>query len=227
MRINNRVIDSVIAILAIFASHTVFAQTSPMDNGLRMSPRFIYVLHEGIDAVWGQHMFMVQNPNSEAAEGEFTVVLPAETVDWQAQDGFKNSDFQLGQDGGLKIVKEFSPGDNVQTLGFKTSAENGAGKLTLKIPLDVGEISFMTSDALKVDGPGVVDNGKDANSRYHKYTLQDIPAGTVLNLDVSGIQTGRGEFWRLGLGTFALLIVLGFALAYRSRITKGGEVAAH
>ena len=203
----------------------VVAQGSPMTNSVAMSPRFIYVLHGGIDALWGQHMFMVQNQGTAAEEGEFTVVLPAETVDWQAQDGFKSSDFQLGADGGLKIVKTFEPGDNVQTLGFKTLADSGTGKITLKIPINVGEISVMTTEALSVSGNGIEASGKDGESRYKRFTLKNVAAGTVVSLEVSGIQSGRAQFWRLGAGAFALLLVLGLGLAYRNRNQKEAELA--
>ena len=37
----------------------------------------------------------------------FKVFLPAETVDWQAQDGFTDNSFNLGSDGGLEFSKIF------------------------------------------------------------------------------------------------------------------------
>ncbi len=196
------------------------SMSGPVMGAVNMVPRYIYVLHGGVDAIWGQYMFMVQN-NSEVEENAtFKVVLPQETVDWQVQDGFNGVQFSLGKDGGLSFAKSFKPGDNVHTIGFKALAENGQAELTLNLPTDVNEISIMTASDLMIEGDNLQSSKKGDGQKYDKYFLFDSKKGDVIRLTIKGIAEGRAEFWRYGLIAAGIILISCFGLAYWSRPTK-------
>ncbi|NRA66369.1 MAG: hypothetical protein HRU19_17920 [Pseudobacteriovorax sp.] len=199
---------------ALLVAESAFAQ-------LAMNPRYIYVVYGGIDAIWGRHMFMVQNQSEAPETGTFTVMLPSETIDWQGQDGFSAKDFKLGSDGGLEFTKEFKPGDNLHSIGFKTTAEDGVGEFSFKVPIDIDELSIMSVD-LKVEGPGMTFTERSGNQKYDRYLMTNLKAGSTVKLKFLDVPKGRTEFWRYGFVSFALILLVCFGLAYRSR-PKGIE----
>ena len=184
---------------------------------VQVMPRYIYVLHGGVDAVWGQYMFMVQNTDAEAKTETFKVVLPKETVDWQAQDGFQGKDFKLGSDGGLEFTKAFNPGDNVHTVGFKVSAIGGEAEMTMTLPIDLNEFSIMTQNNLVIEGEGVEVNKKTGNQKYDKYNFYNLSAGDTIKVKVLGVSKGRAEYWRYGFIAGAIIIISCLSLAYWTR----------
>jgi hypothetical protein len=45
------------------------------------------ILNTGVDAIWGNYLFLISNPGTtEAAPFAMDLLLPAETSDWQALD---------------------------------------------------------------------------------------------------------------------------------------------
>ncbi|SME97625.1 hypothetical protein [Pseudobacteriovorax antillogorgiicola] len=198
-------------------------------SGLAMAdvavvPKFIYVLHGGVDAVWGQYMFMVRNDNEDETTANFKVALPEETVDWQAQEGFQGIQFSLGEKGGVEFTKAFKPGDNVHTIGFKTPASSGSGKLTLTMPMDVGELSLMTSGDVTVVGEGMVTNKRTSGERYDKYHFYDLKAGDTISVEVQGVHVGRSQFWMYGWVAALVMLLACFGLAYVTRPQQTSEV---
>lgn len=189
----------------------------PSWGAVEMIPRYIYVLHGGVDAVWGQYMFMVKNTSSEELSETFQVVLPQETIDWQAQDGFSGDQFNLGSDGGLSFTKKFNPGDNIHTIGFKTEADSGEAQLTLNLPMDVNEISLMTASNLVLEGDNLQPSKKEPGEKYTKYFLFDAKKGDTIKLTVRGIAQGRAAYWRYGWIAAGIILVSCFGLAYWSR----------
>ena len=184
---------------------------------LAVVPKFIYVLHGGVDSVWGQYMFMVRNESQETQRGKFTVALPEQTVDWQAQQGFEGIQFSLGEQGGLSFAKDFEAGDNIHTVGFKTLASGGQGELSLVLPQAVAELSFMTTGDVSIEGPGLRFVRRSEGQRYDKYFLYDLNAGQRIKLQVLGVPKGRMQFWLFAWAAAVALFLGAGTLAYVTR----------
>ena len=186
-------------------------------------PKFIYVLHGGVDAVWGQYMFMVKNLESTPVESSVKVTLPSETVDWQAQQGLQGIDFSLGKDGGLAFSKNFDPGDNIHTVGFKVPAQSGEGEISINLPMDVRELSFLVTGDITISGGTMKVEKRQGEGRYDKYHFRDLKKGDVVKIKVGGIHVGRSAFWVYGWIAGAIIFAAGFGLAFANRPKLSSE----
>lgn len=206
----------------LFVLCCLFASTAMSE--IKVTPKFIYVLHGGVDAIWGQYMFMVKNTAEAPASSEVKVTLPGETVDWQAQEGLAGIQFSLGENGGLVFTKEFKPGDNIHTVGFKVPATSGEGDLSLTLAQDVSELSFLSSGPIEISGENMKVAKRGEGQRYDKYHFYDLKKGDKLTISVTGVHVGRSEFWKYGWITFAVLLIGCFGLAFMTRPQQRGEV---
>lgn len=207
-----------LTLLALLLGSTSLAE-------VKIAPRLIYVLQGGIDSIWGQHLFMVHNSGAEGAESKVRIVLPEETVDWEAQEGLRGAPFNLGANGGVEFTKVFKPGDNFNTVAFKSPASEGQGELTISVPFPVEELSFLVPEGLKLSGPGMQYQQRKSSERYDKYKFMDLKPGTPLKVAVSGIHEGRSKFQLLGMISGALLILISFSLAWYTRPKINDEAA--
>ena len=210
--------------MKVFQALAIWMVSSICFAEVTLLPRFIYVLHGGVDAVWGQYMFMVRNGSEAPLDSEFKVAIPEETVDWQAQEGLEGIQFSLGEKGGLIFSKKFKPGDNIHTLGFKAPATGGKGNLTITMPMDVAEISFMTTGDIVVEGENIQVSKRGEGQKYDKYHFYNVKKGDSISIGVSGIHVGRSQFWTYGWAAGVVLIVGGLGLAYYTRPKQMSEV---
>lgn len=195
---------------------------------VQISSKHIMVLYPGVDSAFGSYIFMVQNQGTAPERFSFPVMLPAEMIDFQAQEGLAPNELTLGTDGGLTIDKTFPPGDTLITIGFKTPAEVGEGKLTLKPTFPFESIGlFVFEGKFKITGPALeIKNGVEFSGRtYDTYTLANGEAGKTYQMIMQGVPEGRGRLWIIGWIAGGALLLIASALAFISRpqLPQGAE----
>jgi hypothetical protein len=186
----------------------------------QVSNKHIFVLYPGIDSVFGSYIFMVQNPGEQPERLSFPVMLPSETIDFQAQEGLAPNELNLGADGGLTIDKTFPPGDTLITIGFKVPAELGAGSMTVKASEAFESLAmFVFEGQFQISGPNLdIQRNVNFSGRiYDTYTLTKGEGGQTYQMGLQGIPEGRGRLWVIGWVAGAALFLIAMALAWFSR----------
>lgn len=206
----------------------LLAFTMQATAAVQVTNKHIFVLYPGVDSVFGSYIFMVQNNGTQAERLSFPVMLPTETIDFQAQEGLAPNELNLGQDGGLTIDKNFPPGDTLITIGFKVPAEVGEGRMTLKAAQAFESIGmFVFEGKFQISGAGLdIRRNVDFSGRtYDTYTFNQGEGGKTYSMELQGIPEGRGRLWMIGWVAAAALILIGLALAWFSRpqLPQGAE----
>jgi hypothetical protein len=193
-----------------------------------VTPKHLVILREGLDAVYGNYVFAVQNTDQEPATLKATVMLPKETVDFVPQEGIEASEVSLAPGGGLLIDKSFPAGIHIVSIGFKVDAHYGGAKLTLTPTSDIQSFTLLVprETSLTVASP-VLTDGDATNAPDPQYrplvSKEPLVAGTAFEIAVSGMPEGRARLWIAGAVIAVLLVAsAGFlALKTRPRITEG------
>lgn len=187
--------------------------------------RHIMILYPGVDAIWGNYLFMISNESEEAIRHEMDLILPKETIDWQAQDSLSASDIVLAEGGGLHLNKMIPPGNHLLSVGFKIPASGGVAPLTVEASFDIGQLGLFIGDqdlSLQADGFTVQKNVPFSGRSYDTYTMDDVANGTVMQAAIHGVPEGRGRFWAIGGVVAAVLFGLGGFAAYRTHPKTDG-----
>lgn len=198
---------------------------------VQISNKHIYVLYAGVDSVFGSYIFLVQNPGTAPERLSFPVMLPTETIDFQAQEGLAPNELTLGSNGsGLTIDKEFAPGDTLITIGFKVPADVGHAPMTIKATQPFESLSFFVFEGkFQVEGPNLVakPNVGFSGRVYDTYTLSQGEAGKTYRVDLKGIPEGRDRLRTVGWIFAGSLALIALALAWFSRpkLPQGAEDA--
>ncbi len=197
-------------------------------GAVQVTNKHIFVLYPGVDSVFGSYIFMVQNNSTAPERLSFPVMLPTETIDFQAQEGLAPNELNLGQGGGLTIDKIFPPGDTLVTIGFKVPAEVGVGRLTLKASEAFESVGmFVFEGKFQIEGPGLeIRRNVDFSGRtYDTYTLNQGESGKTYSMELQNIPEGRGRLWTIGWVVAAALILIAGAMAWFSRpqLPQGAE----
>lgn len=189
--------------------------------------RHIFFLRDGLDALWGNYVFAVDNPGQVATRFSMPVMLPKETVDWQGLEGIESNDLTLAQSEPV-LAKDFPPGVHIVGFGFRVDGRDGSATLTLRAPIAIESLTVLVpkDSTLEVNSPqlskGEPDDSPDPSYIAYLNTTP-LDAGATIRVDVVGIPRGRGMLWNIG-GIFAGLLVLATgALAWRTRPRLGGE----
>jgi hypothetical protein len=191
--------------------------------------RHVLLVYPGVDALWGNYVFMVSNEGDEPQRFATNVLLPNETVDWQAQDNLEPDDIQLSEDGGLRLSKVFDPGNHLLSIGFKVPSSGGAAALSLEPPFAMGMMGIFVSDQsleVKADQFTKREDVPFSGQTYNSFTVLDAQPGTVYRAEISGLPEGRGRYWIVG-SILALILVVGAGLATwktKPRQTEESEV---
>lgn len=206
----------------------LLALTGYAGAAVQVSNKHIMVLYPGVDSVFGSYIFMVQNDGKEPERLSFPVMLPTETIDFQAQEGLGPNELNLGSGGGLTIDKTFPPGDTLITIGFKVPTELGTGSLTLKASDAFESVGmFVFEGKFQVTGPNLdIRRNVDFSGRtYDTYTLSKGEAGQTYQMALQGIPEGRGRLWIVGWIFAGCLVLIAMALAWFSRpkLPQGAE----
>jgi hypothetical protein len=212
----------------VFAALILFLPWSAAAQ-VQVSSKHMMVLYPSVDSVFGSYIFMVQNQGQQPERYSFPVMLPVETIDFQAASGLAPNELNLGADRGLTIDKVFPPGDTLITIGFKIPAEQGAAPLTLKATTSAESVGFFVYEGqFQISGPTMdIRRAVEFSGRpYDTYTLSDLKAGSSYALNLQGIPEGRNRLWWIGWIAGAVMLMVAGTLAWMSRpkLPDGADV---
>lgn len=202
-------------LVKILAVLSVFLISSIAQAEVVVRERHIMIFYPGVDAVWGNYLFMIENSGTESIHYEMDIMLPKETVDWQGQDNLSANDIRLADDGGLRLSKEIPPPGLMLSIGFKIPASGGTAKMTIEAPFDIGQLGLFFGDqTLELEGQGFeVQRGVPFGGRsYDTYMVDNVESGAVFQTVVRGVPEGRSRYWIIGgVVSFGILVLGGFA----------------
>lgn len=177
-----------------------------------LAGRHVYIIHPGMDTIWGSYMLVVERESEAGASesGRFDLILPQETEDWSPQQGIEKDDVRLKPDGGLEVAAEFTKPETLVVTGFKVAGRGGRVPMSLRLPFAVDEFSIMALEGrVKIESPQFVYKGpvNFSGSTYDTWSVSAPKAGDELRLTVTGIPEGRTRYYVLG-GVFLLLLLI-------------------
>ncbi len=217
------------------ASTTSGAQPSTTD--IQLMPRQMMVIREGLDAVYGQIMFVVRNNAAVPLPFKFRVLMPKETSDFSPREGLEPGDVVLAdapssQEGfrGLVVEKVFPPGVHMMTIGYKVDGSFGSATLTLSHPEGVQDLNLLSlkEGRVSLESSGLVKNSKpeEADPLYDALQLKSpLEPGQVLTIQVTGIPEGRTRLWWMGGLLGGILLASASILTLRTRPQRTGGLA--
>ncbi len=209
---------------AIMQPLSAFAQ-----EGFATSERHVIMLYPGLDTIWGTYLAVVENAGQQPVKARVPILMPRETVDFQAQEGIDQSNLQLGDDGQVIAEFDLAPGRQMVGVGFKVDARSGGATLTLRPKVDLATLSVLIGrDGLSVQGASLTGPEEIAFGEQVQdmWTAKDIAAGSEYTLLVDGIPQGRGGFWMIGAVMASLLVVFAALLTWRSKPVLANEPLA-
>ena len=194
-----------------------------------VTPRHLMVLREGLDVLYGSYVFGVFNTGDKPERFRTPVMLPKETDDFSAQEGVEAGDLTLAPGGGVILEKEFPPGMQIVSIGFRTPSRYGRSVLTLTPALAIDSFTLLLPrlSRLQVSSPKLVvgDAASAPDPQYEPYINASVlQPGEALKVAVNGLPAGRSQIWIVGAGVAAMLLFMAGFLAWRTRpkITSDG-----
>lgn len=186
-----------------------------------IGPKHVYIVYPGQDTLWGSYLFVVNNESQAPQNFSFPVMLPKETVDFQAQDSLSPQELKLGQDGGIRIEKVFQPGETLLQISFKIPAEEGKAKATFNPPYAYQSFGvFVWQDSIGVSGPPSLDIQKGVNLSgrlFDTYSIGAGEAGKTVVYEFDKVPEGRNRLWVIGWISAAVLFLAGISIAFYTR----------
>lgn len=199
----------------------------PLKAQVKVSDRHMVILNTGVDAIWGNYLFMISNAGTTEALFSMDLLLPAETADWQALDNLEPDDIKLGKDGGVRLEKMVPPGDLLVSVGFKVQGSGGDATMRFQPRAMDGSLTFLVNDKdLRINGSQLAfrANQPFQNGRmYDTYTIANLSTSDSFQLYLSGIPEGRSRFWILGWVLFASLLCGALLMAWYTRKNHGAQ----
>ena len=186
-----------------------------------VGPKHVYIVYPGQDTVWGSYLFVVNNDSQTPENFSFPVMLPKETIDFQAQDSLSPQELKLGTDGGVRIEKVFQPGETLLQVSFKLPAEEGqaAANFTAPYPYESFGV-FVWQDTLEVGGPAGLEIQKGVNlsgRMFDTFTTGAGEQGKSITYTFKNVPEGRARLWIVGGIVGAILFIAGVSIAFYTR----------
>jgi hypothetical protein len=207
---------------AVLAAALALAAAAPAAAAVETTSKQLLILRPGIDAIWGSYIFALQNDGAAAEPFKGRVMLPKETVDFQAQEGAEPSELALADDGGVMLEKQIDNGVHVVGIGFKVDAALGAATMTFTAVSPVANLNVLipkgegtlqvSSDILGAPSEASPDPGYVAMG-----TTRPLAAGETFVLKIGAVPEGRSRIWGVGGAVAGVLVLIGAALAWRTR----------
>lgn len=217
LKTNSR-LKSLLLTSALFAG---LAVPSLSHAAVGVGPKHVYILYPGVDAIWGSYIFVVANDGQAPEKASFPVMLPKETVDFQAQDTLSPEELQLGKDGGITIDKSFPPGETLLQISFKLPASQGTSVATFTAPYPYQSLGiFVWQNSFGVKGPEGLEIQKGVNLSGKVFDTYSIGAGEVgktLTYTFENVPEGRGRLWMVGSIFGGILLITGLIVAFYTR----------
>ena len=194
---------------------------STVAQGAQLAGRHVYIIHPGMDTVWGSYMLVVEREGEGATESaQFQLMLPTETEDWSPQQGIEKDSVQLKPDGGLMVDAVFEKPQTLVVTGFKVVGNSGRVPFTIKVPFEMDDFAVMAIEGqIKIVSNDMKYTGaKDFSGRkYDTWSVENVPEGKVIQFTAEGIPEGRRNYYILA-GLFSLILLLSVTvLAIRSK----------
>ncbi len=226
VRLQSLAFASVLTVLT-FAS---LAFSSIGQAAVGIGPKHVYILYPGVDAIWGSYIFVVANDGQAPEPFSFPVMLPKETVDFQAQDTLSPQELKLGKDGGITIDKTFPPGETLLQVSFKLPASEATSVATFTAPYPYQSLGiFVWQNSFDVKGPEGLEIQKGVNLSGKVFDTYSIGAGDVgktLTYTFENVPEGRGRLWMVGgiFGVILLITALVVGFYTRPKLLQSEEV---
>ena len=193
---------------------------------VKLGGRHVYILHGGIDVVWGTYLFLVTNSSDSPIKASLNLTLPQETIDFQGHSGIQKDDLELGPDGGLTLSKEFQKGENLISLGFKVPAWNGEAILNFQAKSPIKQLALFTKKkTLGMSAPGftVATDVSFGGGKFDSLTIDDLASEKTYTVTITGLAKGRSHYTYAGLIIVSLMFIFGGILSWKTRPT--GNIA--
>lgn len=200
-----------------------------LSQDVQLMPRQMVILREGLDAVYGQVMFVVRNNGSVPLPGKFRVLLPRETSDFSPREGLEPGEVALASGPehpsqgfqGLIVDKVFAPGVSMMSIGFKVDSKLGSAVINLNHPQGVRELNvlLLKKGPLVAQSDGLVkDTRSDVEDPQYDYfeLKKSLEPLETLTIQINGVPQGRGSYWWLGGITAGILVLGSLLLTWKS-----------
>ena len=194
----------------------------PVLAAVELSEKHLIILRAGIDSIWGDYIFSVQNSQQKPQHADITLFLPQETVDFKAVEGVTADDLRVDIAHGTVVMqKEFAHGASLVNVGFKVPAHGGVATLNWTARQALASVNVMYEhDIIEVSSNKLVVTQlpRIADIKYRAlHTQQALAMGDSLQLRVSGIPQGRGRVHLFAVVFAAILLISTVYWGFRSR----------
>lgn len=205
----------------IFLGLILMIVGSPARAEIFVTSKHLVILRSGIDTVWGSYVFAVNNKDLTPSPLKVNIMMPSQMSDFYPQEGVSKDEVQL-TDSGLMVDKDFAPGINVISIGFKVQSKFGKADVTFKPQMDIDSFTLLLprDGGVKIQSSELVAGDEEGrpDPQYIPFVSKGIlKTGDAFTISVSGIPEGRLRLWITGGITGGLLLLAGLFLAFRTR----------
>lgn len=205
--------------LLILLSFAFFAPSSFAE--IYVTSKHLVILRTGIDTVWGSYVFAVNNKDAAPSSLKVNIMMPAQMTDFYPQEGVTKEEVML-TDSGLMVEKEFAPGVNVVSIGFRVPSKFGRAEVSFKPQMDIDSFTLLvprdSGTQIQSDGLVVGNDEERPDPQYQPYVSKNIlKTGETFTINVAGVPEGRLTLWISGAITGACMLIFGLLLAIRTR----------
>lgn len=205
----------------IFLILILWVTGTPARAEIFVTSKHLVILRAGIDTVWGSYVFAVNNKDAVPLFLKVNIMMPSQMIDFFPQEGVSKEEVQL-IDSGLMVEKEFAPGINVISIGFKVPSKFGKTDVTFKPQMDIDSFTLLLprDGGVQIQSSELVlgDDESRPDPQYIPYVSKGIlKTGSAFTIAVAGIPEGRLTLWITGGITGGLLLLAGMFLAIRTR----------
>ncbi len=211
---------SLLLLITFMTSHIVHAKVV-------MEDRHVVMIQAGIEVVWGHYLFAVHNDSRNELSYESELLLPKETSDFQPQEGLLPKDLSLAESGNVKIRTNVPSTTKLLGIAFKVESDSRPVKLSFQAPYDIRELKILYPlNSIQLVGEGFEESGpvQLRERQMNSMTRSRIQAGETFEIQVAGVPSGRGPYYKLGFALAAFLLLGASILTYKSGAAAGRKV---
>lgn len=200
----------------------------PVLAAVELSEKHLIILRAGVDSIWGDYIFSVQNNQQEPQRADIALFLPQETVDFKAVEGVTAADLRVDPAHGTVVMqKEFVSGASIVNVAFKVPAHDGVATLNWTARQALASVNVMYEhDIIEISSNKLIATQlpRIADIKYRAmHTPRGLAVGDSLQLRASGIPQGRGRVHLFAVVFAAILLTSTVYLGFRSRPLRKGE----
>lgn len=207
------------------------ALARPAAAEIALSKKHLIILRAGLDSIWGDYIFSVQNNQQTPQRADIALFLPRETVDFKAVEGVTAADLRVdARHGTVTMQKEFPAGVTLVNVAFKVAAQDGTAILNWMATQVLDSVNVMYEhEVIEVasDRLETTHLPRIADVHYRAlHTTQALQAGDSLRVRVHGIPQGRAQLHLFAVVFAVILLISTVYLGIRTR-PRGREGQLH